>query len=387
MKVTVLTNGFGKDRELIANGMDLYRLYMPYCKIDGAQIASKHDVLNSPLDSDVYVINRAHPIELFTKLKEAGKKIILDIDDYWKIPTWHQLHHKSIKGRIEHATSLKNDEAVRYFTHQLNEVSEWEKQTQEVVKIVDAVTCSTETLARHIKNEYGIDATVVPNTIDPNITKFSTNKQPSRFTRFGFIAGMYRERDAALMFNGVRSAYQNKHIRSKVQFVNSFNLHPSFTEVERMFTFNYTQLPDFYRDYLKSFVREGNHIGNQQFYKRLWAKDAIDYGVMYEEVDVALIPMEHGVFNSCKSELKLIEAGWTKCAAIVSNVLPYAPHLQHNVNALVCNEKEGWFTAILRLTNDKELRERLANNLHDYVREHFNQNIAHEKVTQVLNTL
>ena len=108
---------------------------------------------------------------------------------------------------------------------------------------------------------------------------------------------------------------------------------------------------------------------------------------MYEEVDVALIPMEHGVFNSCKSELKLIEAGWTKCAAIVSDVLPYAPHVVHEVNALVCNEKEGWMTAVMRMTNDKELRERLANNLHDYVREHFNQNIAHEKVTQVLNAL
>jgi hypothetical protein len=371
----------------IRNGMDLYRLYMPYSKVDGVTINLKHDLIGAKLDADVYVINRAYPVELFRYIKDQGKKIILDLDDHWDIPTWHRLHPKRLEANIQHAKSLKLDNEAQMLQRQLDEVVSWKHQLNEVVKIVDAVTVSTPMLSAYYVKQFGVLPTIVPNTIAPEITRFTTKKQPSRFTRFGFIAGTFRERDAALMHKGIQRSFKDQELKGKWQLIQTFNAHGSYAEQERNFTNNYTNVSEWYRDYLKKFIEQGNHVANQQWYKRVWAMDAINYGKMYEEVDVALIPMQHGVFNSCKSELKLIEAGFTGCAAIVSDVMPYAPYLEHNVNCIATNEDQGWYRGIRELTLNKELRHKLAWNLQETMFEHFNHNRADAAVHTLLNTL
>jgi hypothetical protein len=100
---------------------------------------------------------------------------------------------------------------------------------------------------------------------------------------------------------------------------------------------------------------------------------------MYRDLDVAIIPLtsisqngNKNIFNSCKSELKLVEAGTTNKAIIISNVEPYSQHLIHEENCLAVGQSQNWYTHIRRLINDKELRKELADNLTTYVKIHFN---------------
>jgi len=91
--------------------------------------------------------------------------------------------------------------------------------------------------------------------------------------------------------------------------------------------------------------------------------------------------LQDTLFSNCKSELKLIEAGMTGCAAIVSNVLPYSNYLTHD-NCYRVNTANDWHMAIRTLLNDKEYRQDLVDNLAEDVREHFN----HEKEVEKLKT-
>jgi glycosyltransferase involved in cell wall biosynthesis len=108
---------------------------------------------------------------------------------------------------------------------------------------------------------------------------------------------------------------------------------------------------------------------------------------MYEDIDVALIPLKHGKFNSHKSELKLIEAGTTGCAAIVSNVEPYKAYLKDGYNCLTTSETNGWYRSMKRLINEPNLREDLAGNLALTIAENFNPAAESHKLTELISTL
>jgi hypothetical protein len=66
------------------------------------------------------------------------------------------------------------------------------------------------------------------------------------------------------------------------------------------------------------------------------------YPQFYNLLDVSLVPLADNTFNSLKSELKLIEAGFFRKAVIVDNVYPYKPLLKHKVNAMVVNKPSDW---------------------------------------------
>jgi hypothetical protein len=70
--------------------------------------------------------------------------------------------------------------------------------------------------------------------------------------------------------------------------------------------------------------------------------DIWSYPQFYNHLDVSLVPLADNKFNSLKSELKLIEAGFFRKAVIVDNVYPYKPLLKHKINAMVVNKPSDW---------------------------------------------
>ena len=102
-----------------------------------------------------------------------------------------------------------------------------------------------------------------------------------------------------------------------------------------------------------------------------------DYLNMYNAFDVILIPLDDNTFNKYKSELKLVEAGFFKKPVIVSGVQPYLPYLKDGVNCLVVKKHRHWAKYCKMLSEDADLRERLGNQLHKDMKEHFDL----EKIT------
>ena len=80
-------------------------------------------------------------------------------------------------------------------------------------------------------------------------------------------------------------------------------------------------------------------------------------------------PLADSKFNRCKSDLKVVEAGFTKTAIIASNVRPYKQSIIHGKTGLLCNSPAEWKEAVSKMT--LEQAEDLGNNLYEYCKKEY----------------
>ena len=116
------------------------------------------------------------------------------------------------------------------------------------------------------------------------------------------------------------------------------------------------------------------HISFDKPYRRLWGRDIQTYGELYNEIDVAIVPLKENNFNACKSELKIVEAGWMKKAVICSRVSPYQQWIKHGVNGILVNPSRNnidWFVAIRRMALNPNMAEDMGAALHETIKENF----------------
>jgi hypothetical protein len=112
-----------------ANGMDWYRLVMPYFGLQDEYTIitlSETDFDINPLDCDIYVMNRGRAYHRSERIKKAGKKLIIDVDDFWTLPKWHNLHPKKMMDRLK--IYEKNDQKTRSLIKSEEELAEYEKE-------------------------------------------------------------------------------------------------------------------------------------------------------------------------------------------------------------------------------------------------------------------
>ena len=131
-----------------------------------------------------------------------------------------------------------------------------------------------------------------------------------------------------ILYDNLNLLYFEKELKGKYQICAAgFNIskygdkhyvNPYYQYLEQLFTNNYKHLPKEYEDYLMQYVPDNNYDYNE-IYRRLWGMDTVNYGKSYNFIDVSLVPLQQNLFTACKSELKLIEAGFMKKAVIVSN--------------------------------------------------------------------
>lgn len=356
-------------------GMELYRLYYPY--FDGLAVSHtgdfdvKHisyEYLDSQpagaLESDVYVFSRVQPElkHIAEKVLSEGKKMVMDCDDYWNLHSDHPLRN-----------SPANAPYVSCVTSMMQKAH--------------MVTTTTETLAERMKIELGVDAVVIKNTIPESAEQFNGDKYPSSLVRFGWIGGLHHQQDVFKLYAGLKKLYQSPDLTGKYQIcLGGYNPNPHFKEYEQTMTcdgYAYREDKE-YAEYLAMNTNLLDHIGYHKAYRRMWAKQPNKYGEMYREIDVALVPLKgETLFQSCKSELKIIEAGMTKSAAIVTDCMPYSPHLKHEDNCMVVSPtRNNWYEGVRKLINDEDLREELSVNLHAYIKKNF----SHVKETNKLAT-
>jgi len=324
---------------------------------------------------------------LISKLREKGVVVVMDLDDYWMPPKEHPMYGAAMKEKLP------------------------EKVTS-TFKMVDYVTTTTEIFADHIK-KFNKNVKVIPNAIDmshPMWAQEDTRKTDR--VRISWIGGSSHAKDLDLLKESMNILHNDSNLKDKYQIVMcGYDIRGFITEVdqygnvinnrkitpqetiwnkfESVFTDNYNPkiISESYKKYLlkcenstfkDSDVYEGPYV-------RRWTLPLTQYGKHYNYCDVCLAPLAENTFNEVKSELKIIEAGLTKKVLIAQEFGIYKDLIQNNENGILIpkgKNTRGWYEAIKKVVNDQEFREKLANNLYNFVKEKYTLEIVTEKRVQ-----
>lgn len=322
-------------------------------------------------------------------LKQEGIITIMDIDDFWSVDQRHPMYFQVKNGKIA------------------------EKKI-EMLKLVDHVTTTTPIFRKTITEKLGIkNIEVFPNAVNEDETQFKSNPIESDKIRFGWLGGSSHLHDIELLKNGISSIHYSH--KDKVQFVLcGFDLRGSMTEInpttgkmsrrdllptetvwyryEKIFTDDYKVLDDDYKNYLNSFIQIPYDDKNKPYVRR-WTQDINKYAMNYNYFDISLAPLVESIFNSNKSQLKLIEAGFHKKAIIASETEPYTLDLINAVdngnfnskgNALLVSPNRNhkdWTKMMKKLIDNPNMIEDLGNKLYETVKDKYSlKNVCKDRV-------
>jgi len=274
-------------------GCGFYRQYQPHNELSkdglditiGAGLYKEGDEFS--IDADIIQWHKGYfDIDGMREARKRGIINIVDFDDWWKLDTEH----------------------IFYRSYLDNKTSE---NLIKLLKEADYVTVTTELLAIEAR-KYNKNVIVLPNAMhDVRSERAKEDKLV-----FGYVGGHCHGKDVALL-TGL-----NNRLSGNYKF--------------RLMGYDKTEVYNHYANVLSDGGKKTSH------FDWLPQSDIWNYHNFYNYMDVSLVPLVDNRFNSLKSELKLIEAGFFKRAVICSNVNPYADLLKHKVNAYVVNKPADW---------------------------------------------
>jgi glycosyltransferase involved in cell wall biosynthesis len=398
------------------HGVGKFRILSPYTYIqenypDDFHIDIKTDVEDKNeefSDYDIVILhtfihNKLSPdknLERIKWLKEKGKIVIVDFDDYWEPDMRHPMF---VQSKSSGVVKMKLD----------------------LLKAASYVTVTTSIFRDTIRKKLGLtNVYIFPNAIDENENQFKPDPLPSNKIRFGWLGGSSHMADIELIKNGVAQTYNE--YKDKVQFVLcGFDLRGTITEInketkekktrpikpeetvwykyEQIFTNNYSVLDKEYIDVLKMFkdVDYPVYPDSDKPYIRRWTKEISKYATNYNYFDISLAPLVPCVFNANKSQLKAIESGFHKKALIASNTDPYTIDLISMVqkgggdynpkgNSLLVDPMKNhkqWAQHMKRLIENPNMIEDLGNKLYETVKDKYALKKVSEDRVQFLKSI
>lgn len=316
-------------------------------------------------------------------LKNKGVKVIVDIDDFWTPDHRHPMYQSIIK-------------------------TETNKKKVQLLRAADYVSTTTSVFRDTIAKKIGLKNIVVfPNAIDENESQYKSNLEKSDKIRFGWLGGSSHFHDLELVKSGISStlaAYKDStqfvlcgfDLRGTVKQMDAQGkvterpITPTETvwyQYERMFTDDYKSLDEDYKNFLLTFKDE-QYDDTDKPYRRRWTKEISKYALNYNTFDVSIAPLVDSEFNSNKSQLKAIEAGFHKKALIASECNPYLIDLVNAVdegkfnskgNALLVNTRRNhkdWAKHMKRLIENPNMIEDLGNRLYETVKDKYSLRIV-----------
>ena len=204
------------------------------------------------------------------------------------------------------------------------------KNILSTIKIADEIWTPSAYLMERMKRiNPDVTIRVIPNTVHPNEKQWrdpEKDENTSGKVRFGFLGANGHQEDLKMMgmdFDGYE-----------------------------LYCMNLMDYPE---------MLKAKHVMNPL--------DIHQYGELYKFFDVSLAPLRNTKFNRCKSELKVVEAGYTKTAIIASNTTPYKQAIIHGKTGILCSSPAEWKEAVSKMTIEKA--EDLGNNLYEYCKEHY----------------
>lgn len=345
------------------------------------QIVHFHRTLPKIKNNGVQQVYLEEVDPLFEKLHRLGIITIMDLDDYWSPGKEHPAYETIASNRVP-LKVRSNIEKANY------------------------VTTTTSIYTKEI-SKYNKNVIVLPNSIDPSEKQFTPNTKDSDRLRFGWLGGSSHYHDLKLMSNSVTRFLEEFKDESQM-VICGFDLRGTINEknpktgeirsrkikpeesvwvrYEEFFTNNY-KLPE--SDLVKHLKRynqddDKSYDWENGVYRRVWTKPITTYASNYNMFDVSMAPIKETMFNKCKSQLKVIEAGFHKKALIAQNYGPYqidcvnmfeyGGKINEKGNAVLIDSHKNhkdWYKAMKKLKDNPELVEILSNNLYDTVKDKY----------------
>ena len=337
-----------------------------------------HRTISAIVDGNLQPVYGDDAQKIFDKLKNLGITTIMDLDDYW-MPTFdHPAYAMLKKSKID-----------EYITSNLRKA--------------DYVTTTTEIFAKEI-SKYNKNVVVLPNSIDPSENQFQqTENKSNKQLKIGWLGGSSHLGDLGLIKQGLNNWMGTPEGKESTQLVIcGFDLRGNITETnadtgqqttrkikpiesvwcryEEIFTNDYSIISPEYKKHLLKYSREDEYNDINENYRRVWTKPITTYASNYNMFDISLAPIKPHIFNQCKSQLKVIEAGFHKKALIaqnfgpytidLTNVIEYGGTINENGNAILIDSRKNhkdWLGAIKFLYKNPDMIKKMGENLYDTV--------------------
>lgn len=311
--VPMVANGFNGDRTSIRD-----------------EIGKAEDRTAGALDAKVVIFHRPddkRKLALAKLLKDAGKKIVFDNDDTYKI-----------------------DDAMKF-----GDIMEQKAGAlDEFIKFADLVTCSTEFLANEYR-ELNKNVVVLKNLVDP-LDWPKPKRNDGEKIRIGIVGSAGLNNDFIHIEDTLRKLDKMYNVQlvllslPKPDMVNN----PKTTklyEPEYKFWFSFKNIE------WHPFVRMYQYFDTLNDLK----------------LDIMIIPRKDNYFNRCKSNLKFLEASMLEIPVIAQGFRDgESPYQKDGDYMKVCIEDDEWMPAIQELIDDKKKRRDMGKRAHAYVLENYN---------------
>jgi glycosyltransferase involved in cell wall biosynthesis len=345
------------------------------------QIVHFHRTLPKIKNNSIQQVYLEDVYPLLDKLHNLGIVTVMDLDDYWNPGKEHPAYDTIVSEKLP-LKIRTNVEKVNY------------------------VTTTTPIYAKEI-SRYNKNVIVLPNAIDPSEKQFQPNPTDSDRLRFGWLGGSSHYHDLKLMSGGiVRYLRENRddsqmvicgfdlrgHINERNPItgeVKTRKIRPEesvWVRYEEFFTDNYKVTDPELTKHLQKYNQDSDkdYDFSDGLYKRVWTKPITTYASNYNMFDVSMAPIKETMFNNCKSQLKVIEAGFHKKALIAQdygpyqidcvNLIEYGGKINEKGNAILVESRKNhkdWYKAMKKLKDNPELVNLLAHNLHETVKDRY----------------
>lgn len=313
------------------SGCGYHRVILPLAFMDCKQKlvcdAPNEEIINQGWDILLY--NRVCVFDNdweFTK-KNMNVKVVLDMDDDWILPTNHiaNYNYSLIRDRI------------------INNIKE-----------ADIVTTTNERLANKII-KYNSNVKIFENALPYGLDQFTDEKEPSEFIRLFWCGSITHQHDIDILKYPLRRLGM-KNIQMVIGGYNDRN--KASQEIWDAMASVYTN-------------------NKKLNYKVLYNEPVNTYMAMYQEADIALIPLEKSDWHSCKSNLKILEAAAKKIPCIVSAVEPY--YLFKDCPVLWVHTQKDWYKHINYLVKNEQKRKEMGEQLYEWAATNFNFRAINER--------
>ena len=295
---------------------------------------------DSLLEYKTVFVQRTHDWEsyyLLERLKNAGKRIVYDIDD-----DIFNLDRDNPAARV-----IGRDEQMAAVA---------------CMKLADEVTVTTHALQTVIRNATeGVEATIVPNAINPDEGWIPTPVTGSQdgFKRIFWQGGETHGEDWEECADAVDAVMCE---RADVRLV----------------------ILGYFPPILWRLIQKPAWKGKVEF---LEFKDPETYFqiMKFVRAEVGLAPLRNTVFNRSKSELKFLEYSMVGMPTVASKVEPYEV-IEHGKTGFLVKSSDEWYNAIVTCLDDKTKRFPMIQEARNLVREDYDIRKVAEVWRTILNS-
>lgn len=291
------------------SAVEYHRLYIPFKNIDNVLFCSDIEAITADYLKKNNItqcwFNRnispvlLNPDILYRLLRKNNVKIVIDLDDYWNIPFGHILYDVSIRANLKNSCISQ-------------------------IKAADMVCVTHDYLANLVIKELRVSkhrVFIAPNAIDPHEEQYNRTFSYD-LTKLFWQGSVTHHYDLKLMAEAV-------NLCGKKIYIAGFDPNSRIIDKNGKIIYNWNVT--------------GNMFVNKQF---IPFAPVNNYMKFYDKKGICLIPLENNKFNTCKSNLKLLEAGWSMKPVIVSGVHPYIKLGRDGKNCLFAYSRQSWLDAI-----------------------------------------